>query len=112
MKNAVKQQLSVFISVLFFTFFTSRTCEALSGSTSRRGGFCKSRQQQLKNRQFTEPAVSHQAAPSSEGKAQPNGKQTPGGSKTQAGRSTGRAGEAGQSYSSTNSGLFVKGRIS
>ena len=29
------------------------------------------RQQQLKNRQFTEPAVFHQATPSGEGKAQP-----------------------------------------
>ena len=35
------------------------------------GGFCKARQQQLGNRQFTEPAVSHQAMPSGGGKAQP-----------------------------------------
>ena len=80
-------------------------------SLAAEGGFCKLRQQQLGNRQFTEPAVPHQAAPSSEGKAQLNDKQTPEVSKTQAGRSTGRAEEAGESHSSTNSGLFVKGRI-
>ena len=58
--------------VSFFETLSHGFTEPYRASLAIEGGFCKARQQQLENRQFTKPAVPHQAMPPGGGKAQPN----------------------------------------